>query len=186
MRYIFTLLSLISWTAVYCAEATENSLGNVRVLAVLSKVPDAQGEHVVFCGVGFDIAGQIIYLRRFDNRDRAGSFLKIGQRFVNYLGAKIVSDPKGSLSFEFEKCTAGSSLSVIGKDGKMKDIFDLPKGIFPDSEKRGYFANVRIISAARLPIIESSLDASWSSNDALQVLLREVAQSDDDVDSKLK
>ena len=170
MLHSVILIFVVCSACLWGAEASDSTASNVRVLALLSTSKDSEGQHVIFCGVGFDITGQVLYLRRFDNRDKARSFIKFGKSFVNYVSVRLENDVKGNIEFNFEECTVGSSVDVMDKEGNVKDVFSLPKGVFADLSKSGYFANIRVSSVEKLPLKELVLDSEWASPEALKLL----------------
>jgi len=162
MPKILLYVALIVLFVPLCdAQEVAQSAKKVRVLAVLATSGTGEIKHVAFSAVAFDILGQVVYLRRFQDDAPDKSFMRIGQQFVSYHQVKITNDPKGKIQFDIEKATVGCSVTVFGQDGTMKDYFSLPTGVFPDATGGNYFANIELESASLLPLKEGAIEKSW-------------------------
>lgn len=169
----------IAFCSAWAEEGPVSSKASARVLAVLSTngIKDAHSEYI-FSAVALDSFGQVIFYRRFDSSGGSRSFQKIGQESVPYTNVRITNNPTGEINFSFEKCTAGSSVIVIGRDGSLKDIFNLPKGVFAHNSTGSYFANIKIASVADLPFDENTIDPRWLTVEGVQGLSLESVKND--------
>lgn len=149
---IFCLL-LLSFSALQAEESKLETAAkkSIQIFAGLKR----HGDQYIFQCIGVDALGRVMLLRRVSSDIEVGEIKKYGFEFTSYLNAKIISREDGHLEFLFEESTAGSSLTVIGKDGKVKDIFSIPKGVFADSDGTGYFANIVIKNPEEMPVGKS-------------------------------
>lgn len=164
-------LCLNSW----CEDTNKIATEDIRVLAVFSRTSEKAGDHVLFSCVGLTITGQVIFQRHYDNRNTKDNFIAGGQNAVNYLNFRITSHSDETMDYAFETCTAGASVIAIGKDGKVKSIFDIPKGVFHKPGSEEYFANIRISSIKELPVNPGNLGEIWSNADRLGAIIQEPA-----------
>ena len=145
--------------SIFCEDHVDpNSDSRVKVMAAYEKRSDGG---MSFYAVAIDLLGNIIYYRYFDIDTSKHSFMRIGQQYVAYTSIKIVSNPNDGIDFYFISCTAGSSLTVIGRDGNLKDIFSLPKGISIGKDGVSYFANIELENISKLSMNEKTVDPVW-------------------------
>jgi hypothetical protein len=139
MKRLITLFIIILFceydSALVAAEDTKllEDLPPYRIVVVCSRNKDDYDVKMV----SYNTFGQILLIGR-SSSDAPSSFLKMAEKMTSGLCAKITSNGEGGIQFEFLKSTAGSALIIIGGDGSVKTMDDLPRGMNKGVRNDGY------------------------------------------------
>ena len=131
---------------------------------------NSSGEVVIQHIVGINGFEQVSYIANGDDWNNAIYNIKLGPQYVNNYMARV-SNVDSVFKVDFERVSAGSALVLIGRDKTLKQIGDLPLGLFPGTVDVISFALIARVTSDKIIPTDSESLKKWADIDYIKKLI---------------